>query len=161
MSEKLEQNRCAALQRELDLIAAQGLSTNPLRMEYESKVRALTGLADRLQQLGLAEEEIARRLHAERRELGRVFKEAAPPLFRRYIYAATAAKYGDPLGPDFDTLRRSKSCAEIIASASRPIEDLSNRLTVEGFLRWAEAQNSLFEEGTAGEEDARQTEGKP
>lgn len=46
------------------------------------------------------------------------------------------AKYGDPLGPTFDMLRRTKSCREIIESASRPIENLDNRLTFDGFRAW-------------------------
>lgn len=43
---------------------------------------------------------------------------------------------GDPLGPTFDMLRRMKSCREIIESASRPIENLDNRLTFDGFRAW-------------------------
>lgn len=58
-----------------------------------------------------AEEQIVRVMHNRRRELGRQFKEAAPPLFREYIYAATAAKYGDPLGPTFEMLREKKTYA--------------------------------------------------
>ena len=63
-------------------------------------------------------------------------QKVAAPLFREYIYAATAAKYGDPLGPTFDMLRQTKSCRQIIASASRPIADLDDRLTLEGFRAW-------------------------
>ncbi|WP_304278757.1 hypothetical protein [Roseburia hominis] len=33
-------------------------------------------------------------------------------------------------------LRRTKSCREIIESASRPIENLDNRLTFDGFRAW-------------------------
>ena len=80
--------------------------------------------------------EIARQMHERRRELGKRYKEAAPPLFREYIYAATAAKYGDPLGPTFEMLRKKKSCREIIDSAFRPIRDLDDRLTLEGFRSW-------------------------
>ena len=71
-----------------------------------------------------------------RRELGRQYKEAAPPLLREYIYAATAAKYGDPLGPDYESLRRRKSCAEVIEAAARPIKNLDERITIEGFREW-------------------------
>ena len=78
----------------------------------------------------------ARAMHEKRRELGRQYKEAAPPLFREYIYAATAAKYGDPLGPTYEALREKKTCKQIIESASRPIKDLDNRLTLEGFQQW-------------------------
>ena len=44
--------------------------------------------------------------------------------------------YGDPLGPAYETLREVKTCAQIIESASRPIEDLDNRLTLSGFQKW-------------------------
>ena len=54
-----------------------------------------------------------------------------------YIYAATAAKYGDPLGPTYDMLRRTKNCREIIESASRPNENLDKRLTFDGVVSGA------------------------
>ncbi len=57
-------------------------------------------------------------------------------MFREYIYEATATKYGDPLGPTYEMLRAHKTCEQIIESASRPIEDLDDRLTLEGFLQW-------------------------
>jgi len=85
---------------------------------------------------GYTDDQIARAMHEKRRELGRQYKEAAPPLFREYIYAATAAKYGDPLGPTYEMLSEKKTCKQIIESASRPIEDLDNRLTLEGFQQW-------------------------
>ena len=101
---------------------------------------ALRVLPSRLRAEGYSESEIARMLCQRRRELGKAFKEAAPPLFRAYIYAATAAKYGDPLGPTYSQLRRHKSDAQIIASAARPIENLDRRLTLEGFRQWYLAQ---------------------
>ena len=61
-----------------------------------------------------------------------------------YIYAATAAKYGDPLGPAYDMLRRTKNCREIIESASRPIENLDKRLTFDGFQAWYLERAGLF-----------------
>ncbi len=126
----------AEFEHECVLLRQHGLKTNPLRQEYEREVSALRKLPQVLASEGRGEKEIARIMHAERRRLGRVYKQAAPPLFREYIYAATAAKYGDPLGPDFDMLCRRKTYAEIIESASRPIENLDDRLTVEGFRKW-------------------------
>ena len=123
-------------ERECGEIARLGLKDNPLRREYEEKVAALKDLPPRLFARGLGEEDVARILHEKRRALGRRYKLAAPPLFRAYIYAATREKYGDPLGPGYEALRQRKSCAEIIASASRPIENLDDRLTLEGFRRW-------------------------
>ena len=124
------------LEEELALIAQQGLKTSPLRAAYEQKVRELRRLPEKLGAEGFSEEQIARAMHERRRELGRQYKEAAPPLFREYIYAATAAKYGDPLGPTYEMLRERKTCRQIIESASRPSEDLDDRLTQDGFRQW-------------------------
>lgn len=121
---------------ELRLIEEDGLKDSELRREYEQKVSRLRELPPRLAAEGRNEEQIARIMHNERRELGRLYKLAAPPLFREYIYAATAAKYGDPLGPSFDALHKTKSCREIIESASRPIGNLDDRLTLDGFRAW-------------------------
>lgn len=123
-------------QREVELIQEMGLKDSPLRREYEKRVAALQPLAQKLLAAGKTEEQAARILHAERRTLGRQYKQAAPPLFRAYIYAATAAKYGDPLGPTFEQLREKKTCAQIITSASRPIKNLDDRLTLNGFQKW-------------------------
>ncbi len=123
-------------EREYELLLREGLKQSALRQEYERKVEALRELPPKLRMEGRTEEEIARRMQEARRELGRQYKEAAPPLLGEYIYAATAAKYGDPLGPDYETLRQRKSCAEIIESAARPIKDLDERITVEGFRLW-------------------------
>ena len=123
-------------EQEVALIREMGLKESPLRQEYEQRVAALHQLGNRLLASGKTEEQTARILHAERRELGRQYKQASSPLFREYIYAATAAKYGDPLGPTYEQLRRTKTCAQIISSASRPIENLDNRLTLDGFEQW-------------------------
>ena len=127
-------------EHELALLHTLGLKDSPLRREYEEKVAQLREEPARLRAEGLDEGSIARELHRRRRELGRIYKEAAPPLFREYIYAATAARYGDPLGPDFEQLRRTKSCAQIIESAARPIKNLDDRLTVDGFRQWYKAR---------------------
>ena len=126
-------------EKELEEIRKLGLNDNPLRLAYEKKVHALRRIPQRLESKGYSEEQIARIMHEKRRELGRQYKDAAPPLFREYIFAATAAKYGDPLGPSYEMLRKKKTCWEIIESASRPIENLDDRLTLEGFQRWFRA----------------------
>ncbi len=123
-------------EKEIALIKIIGLKTSPLRLEYENKVHELRSVPEKLNAEGYTEEQIARAMHEKRRELGRQYKEAAPPLFREYIYEATAAKYGDPLGPTYEMLREKKTCKQIIESASRPIEDLDNRLTLDGFQQW-------------------------
>ena len=130
-------------EKEIALIEKMGLKTNPLRLEYENKVHDLRSVPEKLKAEGFSEEQIARAIHEKRRELGRQYKEAAPPLFREYIYEATAAKYGDPLGPTYEMLREKKTCRQIIESASRSIEDLDNRLKMEGFQQWYKTYKNL------------------
>jgi len=125
-------------ENELEQIKRLGIKGSPLRAAYEEAVRDLRALPEKMREAGFSEEQVAREMHTKRRELGRQFKEAAPPLFREYIYAATAAKYADPLGPTYEMLRQEKTCGEIIDSASRPIKDLDDRLTLDGFRRWYE-----------------------
>lgn len=91
-----------------------------------------------LESAGVPQAELARRLHGLRRTCGKRCKEASPPLVREYVYYTTTRKYGDPLGPDYDALRRRKTDAEIIESASRPIRDLDDRLNEAAFRVWYE-----------------------
>lgn len=137
-------------EREWMLLQQYGLKDSDMRREYEEKVRKLKDLPARLCEEGLTEDQIARRMHHERRELGRLYKEAAPPLLREYIYDATAAKYGDPLGPTYETLRERKSDRQIIESASRPIEDLNQRLTIDGFRQWYQDRIDNIREASYG-----------
>lgn len=66
-------------QRELALLQQDGLKTNPMRLAYEEKVRGLQALKEELLAQGCSTEELAHRLHEQRRELGRAYKEMAPP----------------------------------------------------------------------------------
>ena len=50
-------------------------------------------------------------------------------MFRENIDASTEEKYGDPPGPTYEALRKTKSDRQIIESASRPIEYPDDRLT--------------------------------
>ncbi len=127
-------------EEEVEQLRKAGIKNSPLRLAYEEKVRALKNVPAILRSEGLSEEQTAREMHRLRRDLGRQYKDAAPPLFRAYIYAATAARYGDPLGPTYEMLREKKTCQQIIESASRPIDDLDDRLTLEGFLAWYKQQ---------------------
>ncbi len=131
-------------EKEISLIGKIGLKTSPLRLEYEKKVYELRSIPEKLKAEGYSEDQIARAMHEMRRKLGRQYKEAAPPLFREYIYEATAAKYGDPLGPTYEMMREKKTCEQIIESASRPIEDLDDRLTLDGFKQWYMKHRSRF-----------------
>ena len=131
-------------EKEIALIKKMGLKTSPLRLEYENKVHELRSIPAKLGAEGFSEDQIARVMHEKRRELGQQYKEAAPPLFREYIYEVTEAKYGDPLGPTYEMLRKKKTCKQIIESASRPIKDLDNRLTLEGFQQWYMTHKNLM-----------------
>lgn len=128
--------------KELKLLQENGFKDSPLRLEYEEKVRNLKDLETELRKQDLSEKKIAYTLHNKRREIGKIYKEAAPPLLQEYIYVATANKYGDPLGPTFEQLAERKTYAEIIESSSRPIEDLDNRLTLDGFIEWYRKKKS-------------------
>ena len=123
-------------ERELALLKSEGIKNSPLRREYEMKVRSLRNVEMRMRKDGYSTHEIAVELHRLRRTIGEEYKKAAPPLFCEYIYWATQRKYGDPLGPDYETLSKTKSDEEIIASSVRPIANLDTRLTVDGFVQW-------------------------
>lgn len=91
------------------------------RADYERHVRALTESAERMRALGIDEESIARKLHAERRALSIRFKAQTPEPLRSLLVRWTIARYGDPDGPSIEQLRTAgKSWREIAASAARP-----------------------------------------
>lgn len=85
-------------QRELALLQQDGLKTNPMRLAYEEKVRGLQALKEELLAQGCSTEELAHRLHTQQRELGRAYKEMAPPLFRAYIYLRHRTEIRRPAG---------------------------------------------------------------
>ena len=123
-------------ERELALLKSEGIKDSPLRREYERKVRDLRIVEMRMREDKRSTHEIAVELHRMRRAIGEEYKKAAPSLFCEYIYWATQRKYGDPLGPDYETLSKTKTDEEIIESAVRPIADLDTRLTLGGFTEW-------------------------
>lgn len=129
---------------ELYLLQNQSLQERPLRMSYENEVHKLKKLAEELLKQGYRQEDVARTLHGRRRTLGAEYKKAAPPILREYIYAATAKKYGDPLGPSFEQLSEYKSFQQIIESSSHPIRDIRTRLTPEGFEKWYNENSDSF-----------------
>ncbi len=67
------------LEKELAEIKALGIKSNPMRLAYERQVHALQSVPAQMRAEGYSEEEIAREMHGRRRELGRQFKESAPP----------------------------------------------------------------------------------
>ena len=76
-------------ERELAYLQQINFKTSSIRAEYERKVHALKTLGESKLASGCPVEEVSRELHSKRRELGKIYKEAAPPLFRQYIYWAT------------------------------------------------------------------------
>lgn len=91
-----------------------------LRRQYVEEVQMLAGKAEVMRLAGSSQEEIARALHAERRDLGVKYKNLTPSKQLAEIYVRNEKKYGDKLGPTVEWLReRGKSWEDIIASASR------------------------------------------
>ena len=92
-----------------------------LRAEYERLVVGLGAKIQGLRATGLDDEAIARALHAERRALTVRFKQETPECLRSVLDERTMRRYGNPIGPTIEDLRRSgKSWIQIIESASRP-----------------------------------------
>lgn len=117
-----------------------GFKNNPLRQEYEEKVRALKAVGEQFLKERKPEEWVARTLHQMRRDLGVEYKEATPQPLRDYIYEVNRERYGDELGPTYEylTLERGKSNKDIIDSASRPNPDIDRLLS--GFKDWLRRQ---------------------
>lgn len=118
-----------ALKRKIEEVA-QGVTDNltaivrgtaPLREAYRREVRGLARKAEFMRAEGKSPEEIARTLHADRRNLGIKYKNLTPPEKLQEIYARNLERYGDELGPTIDYLRneRKKTWEQIIESASR------------------------------------------
>ena len=96
-------------------------SKGDIRDEYENEVRGLKNKAQQMRENGYSEEEIARTLYTDRRELGIKYKAMTPPDKLEEIYQRNEQKYGDKLGPSIDYLRgKGKSWSDIIDSATRP-----------------------------------------
>lgn len=82
-------------------------SSKPLmRLEYELAVRRISEGVGRMRQAGKTEGEIARWAQQQRRDLGERFKNQTEPNLREVIYKRNITKYGDPLGPSYESLRR-------------------------------------------------------
>lgn len=110
-------------------VISKRLPKPPLRLAYEFEVKLLKRTANKMKKSGHSSEEIARKLHAERRALGVKYKDATPTELREEIYKRNLEKYGDELGPTIEYLRgKGKSWDEIIEKACTPGgEDLKFR----------------------------------
>ena len=82
-------------------------SSKPLlRLEYELAVRRISDGVGTMRKAGASETEIAQWAHKQRRDLGERFKNKTEPELRKVIYRRNQTKYGDPLGPSYEDLRR-------------------------------------------------------
>ena len=92
----------------------------PLRQAYVNEVNNIVNVAEIAKKEGKNSEQIARIVHQLRREIGQKYKSLTPPEELVKITARNIDKYGDPLGPTIDYLRKQgKSWEDIIESASR------------------------------------------
>ncbi len=64
-------------------------------------------------------EDEARKAHGFRRAIEADARERTPPAIRKVMEARNLKKYGDPLGPEFETLAKTKTPMKIIESAGK------------------------------------------
>lgn len=114
------------------------ISSNPLRVKYEEKVRDLVSLKNKLEKQGLSKREIAYEMWKARRNLGIKYKNMTPALLRDYIYYVNTERYGDPLGPTFDFLEKKNNYNydAIIKSSQTPNNNVDGLLSK--FQVWLE-----------------------
>jgi uncharacterized Zn-binding protein involved in type VI secretion len=115
---------------------------NPLRAEYESRVAGLSDYERTLKDQDLSQRDVAQSMHQARRELGVEYKDATPEPLRDYIYDVNQERYGDPLGPSFESLedKYNGNYKKIIDAAKRPNPDVNKLLN--GFTDWLGKQPS-------------------
>ena len=88
---------------------------------------------------GVSEKQVAQTLNQARRDLGIKYKNATPQPLREYIYEINMQRYGDKLGPTYESMIKSgKSNVDIINSSSRPNSNIDNLLS--GFEKWLRRQ---------------------
>lgn len=97
--------------------------TTRLRLRYEAEVQAIANLGSSLMAEGVQVEEIARRLHKQRRAIGIRYKLRTPLWGRQgqvAIYRRNVRRYGDAFGPSLTWLRRQgRTWEEICEKAGR------------------------------------------
>ncbi len=94
----------------------------PERQAYLDDVGQMHKIYEEAKARGDSKENIGKMLQKMRREIGEKHKDLTPKEFREEIYKRNIDKYGDPLGPTVDWLRKKggKTWDEIIESALRP-----------------------------------------
>lgn len=120
----------------------ENIKANPLRAEYESKVAGLSDHENTLRSQGLEDRDIAQSMHQARRDLGVEYKDITPKPLRDYIYEVNTERYGDPLGPSFESLENkyNGNYSKIIEAAKRPNPDVNQLLGK--FSDWLDKQPS-------------------
>lgn len=104
----LERAKPAKLDGTTDTANTLAHSAKPLlRLDYEVAVKKrVGGKVEAMRAAGKSEEEIAKAANAERRAIGKEFKDKTDPELREVIYKRNQAMYGDPLGPKYEDLKR-------------------------------------------------------
>ena len=88
------------------------------RDAYNAEIAGLGRTETKMRGEGKSDEQIARALNQQRRDIGERYKHLTPEPLRSQIYARNQAKYNDKLGPTVEWLReRGKSWADIIESS--------------------------------------------
>jgi RHS repeat-associated protein len=88
-----------------------------IRRAYVEAVQALAGLVAVWRKRGWTDEMIARELVRLRNQLKEEFREYMDDDDRERLEERNEEKYGNPIGPTYDQLRRRKTDREIIESA--------------------------------------------
>ena len=92
-----------------------------LRRDYIREVQALAGKGNAMRKAGKSPEQIARALHAERRQIGERYKARSTPKELERIHQRNLEKYQDKLGPTVEWYRaQGRSWDEISETASTP-----------------------------------------
>lgn len=103
-----------------------------VRQAYVQEVRGLSSMESSMRESGASLEAIARALHQARRDIGVKYKDMTSPELLEEIYARNIEKYGDKLGPSFESLvNRGKSFENIIDSAKRTSPEFNKRAGIE------------------------------
>ena len=131
-----------------DVVRAIGenIKSNPLRQAYEGEVAGLRAKVSQMEAAGSTPEEIARALHQARRDLGVKYKDLTPKPLKDFIYHVNTGRYGDPLGPSFDSLmaKYGGDYAKIIDASTRPNPNVDALLAK--FKDWLVSQPDRYVE---------------
>ena len=114
------------------------IKNHPLRQAYEEEVLNLKNIADDLRTQNKNATEIAQVLHQTRREIGIKYKDMTPSPLIDFIHYRNINEYGDPLGPTYNDMIRTRTPEQIINSASRPNTNIDK--LIPDFREWLRSQ---------------------